>query len=375
MPKTSYAIKPPSRDGRGGRRSFAIQEVKGPKRRTLRLEALDAINRQLQAGQITPQEAAKQVEEVRDALYRARDAETAVRPFSSENAALVDRYWQAEYGDRDLVDPETMKADLNRAVAAVGVLSLLAAPRADLQAAVNAALGKRPNIQRRAVARLNQLLLFAGRDFRLRLAKPVRAEPLFLTWDELTAVLPNLAAPEFRLLAQVAWVTGCRVGEIFAISSAALKPKHLWVATQIDSEGEQRATKTRTGRKVRVLRAEEGRKLVAEWAALAQDTKDKLRQAHHSTTFKAACRKTFPKLPAKHCRFHDLRHSYAISLITRGVPLGLVAQSLGNSVAVCEMHYSGFVLQDEGIETIDRILDDGPRPAKAATPDPLKPVP
>ena len=71
--------------------------------------------------------------------------------------------------------------------------------------------------------------------------------------------------------------------------------------------------------------------------------------------FKSACRAVF-KDKSKHCKWHDLRHSYAIFLLTKGVPIQLVAQSMGNSVSVCEKHYAGFVLTDVGISAINNIL-------------------
>jgi integrase len=348
------AVPPPRR----GRRTFAIQEVRGPDDRSNldpTPESLTAINAAYAAGQIDWAEARKQVEAVRAALYAKRDAESArTDVFHSENAKLLERYWAAEYADRDLVDAASMRTDLARAIAAVGLLSLLAAPRAELQAAVVERLGDRPAIHRRAVDRLNQLLRFAGRDFKLRKPKPERAVVRYLTRDHLLRVLPHLPSDEWRLFAETAWLTGCRLGECFAIQPQSLKPKYLWVAAQLDRKRRVRDTKTGNERKVHVLLGTAGRAVVAAWAAVPKDRKDALRQARHATTFGRACKKAgLPKATP-----HDLRHSYAVYLVSKGVPLTLVAQSLGNSVAVCERYYSGFVLADESLETIDRILSD-----------------
>lgn len=71
--------------------------------------------------------------------------------------------------------------------------------------------------------------------------------------------------------------------------------------------------------------------------------------------FALACKKLF-KDKTKHCKWHDLRHSYAVLLIGRGATITLVAQSMGNSVKVCEEYYSGYVLTSEGIETLSKIV-------------------
>jgi len=355
-PQTSYAIKKPAQKaGRGSRRTFALQEVTGSARRTLKLEALDAINGQWTSGLITYDEALRQVTALRDSLYAERDATTPRLVFSSENLALLDRYWKAEYADRDLIDAPTMLGDLRRAVGAVGTLSLLAAPRTALQDRLNTTFADRPTLQRRAASRLNQLLRFAGRDFSLRKVKAPRPEPQYLTWSELEQVLPNLH-PHFSLLARVAWITGCRAGEIFALTPSSLKAKHIFVSAQVDARGVRRDTKTRSERKVALLRPD-GMDILRQWLAVPEADRAALRLLRHSVVLRRACRRAFPTTPSKWCRFHDLRHSYAVEMISRGVPVTLVAQSLGNSVAVCERYYSGFALQDQGIETIDRLLN------------------
>lgn len=349
--KNSFAIKRP--DAR--RRSFAVVEVRPDgQRSTLKLESLDAVNAQLLAGALSREAAEKQVRAILAGLYAERDRTLPQDLFHSENLQLLDRYWMNQYQDRDLVDPGTMKADLRRAVAAVGHLSLLAAGKPELQTALNARFVGKPSLQRRAAARLNQLLHFAGRGFTLRMVRLARSEPRFLTLDELEQVLPRLPPP-MQALARVAWVTGLRVGEAFALTDAALKQDCLLVATQLDVHGVRRETKTRSVRKVAYLHPD-GEAWVRQFLALPDAVRAALRTERHSVLMRRACKKAFPGVPAKHCHLHDLRHSYAVALVQRGVPISLVAQSLGNSVAVCERYYSGYALVDEGIATIARIL-------------------
>jgi len=347
----SFAIKKPSPTRGNGRRStFAVQEVRESGRNTLPLESVDAINAAFLKGDIDRNEAERQVEEVRAGLYRERDASLPHAVFSSENNQLLDRYWHSEFSERELVDAESMLSDLRRAVAACGIVSLLAASRQDLQTEINERYLDNPTKQRRVVSRLNPLLRFAGRDFKLRKMKPVRPEPLYLSEADLNAVLPHLPSDHLRKAARAAYLTGCRLGELYGLTERSIKTDHLLVSTQLDDDLKRRETKTRSLRKVFMLPG--GEEAVREFLAIPADERSITRKLRHSTLFKRACRKAFPKDSSKHCRFHDLRHSYAVSLISKGAPLTIVAQSLGNSTFVCERYYSGFVMREESFSIL-----------------------
>ena len=350
-----FAIKAPSRTaGKGKRRTFAIQEVDDKGRRTLTLEALDAVNKQLLAGDIDRPEALKQVRALRDQLYRDRDKHAGKPVFASENLQLLDRYWDAEYEHREVIDEDTIRWDLQRAVESVGLLSLLVATRQQLQDELAKRFVGKSEKHRRVASRLNQLLKFAGRDFTLRKPKPTRKLVRHLTLEQFLQVLPRLRSPQFRALAEVAFYTGLRAGEVFALTEAAIRADHLYVDAQVDEALERRDTKTRAARKVWII--ESGLDAVRRWLAVPASERDKLRIVRHATVFRRACKRAFKDRPELHCRFHDLRHSYAIYLVSRGVPLTLVAQSLGNGVSVCEKYYSGFVLTDLSMQLMSKLL-------------------
>lgn len=348
--KKSYAIKPP----RGRRRSFAIQEVDGFKRRTLEIPELDAVNKLLISGKLSLISAKKQVEDLRDSLYAKRDSEDPRLLFHSDNLQLLNRYWTEEYSDRDIVDLASMKADLRRAVESCGSLSMLTASKIDLGNQIAGYCEGNTKKQRRVISRINQLLKYVGRDFVLRKPKESRLDVAYLTDLEMLRVLAQCKDDNFGLLCQIAFWTGLRMGEIFALRPNNIRADYIIVESQIDDEGERRATKTRAVRRAWV--ASDKLELVREWVRLPEEIKIELRDVRHSTLFKRLCRKAYPKDKSKWVRFHDLRHSYAVGLINKGVPINLVAQSLGNSISVCEKYYSGFVLRDEGIDTINRIL-------------------
>lgn len=356
--KPHYAIKNPSKtQGKGKRASFAIQEVTGSNRVTLKLEPVDAVNKLLASGVLTVDQARKQIEAVREALYLQRDKHKPQTVFASENLKLVAAYWAAEYEDRELVDPDSARWDLNRAVAACGILSVVGASKSDLQQAVLDHAPGDVNKRRRVIARLNQLLKFAGRAFELKKPKPVRGDIKHLTEAEFERVVAQIKQPDMKLLCRVAFCTGARVGEALGLTERSVRPDHVQITTQLDSDFKRRETKTRSVRKAAVLEGWEH--YVTEWVALGPEVKLRLRKLQHATLVKRACRRAFPNLEDKYCHFHDLRHSYAVHLVSRGVPLTLVAQSLGNSISVCEKYYSGFVLTDESVERIRTIMRGG----------------
>jgi len=353
--KTSYAIQRPAKTtGKGKRRSFAIQAVTGTKRVPIESEALDAINGLLLGGVISPGEADRQVVALRAALYKERDRHQPSPVFASENQALLGKYWAAEYADRELVDPNSARWGLERAVAAVGNLSLVGAAQTDLQQAVMDHAPDDSGKRRLLITGLNQLLQFAGREFTLRKPKPVREEILHVTAIEFEHMLAQIKKADMKLLCRVAFCTGARVGEAIGLTERSLRPDHVLITTQLDDKFERRETKTRSVRKAAILEGWEH--YVAEWVALDAKTKRRLRKLQHAPLIHRACARAFPGREDKDLCFHDLRHSYAAHLVSHGVPISLVAQSLGNSVSVCEMYYSGFVLTDDSVTRIRTIM-------------------
>ena len=71
---------------------------------------------------------------------------------------------------------------------------------------------------------------------------------------------------------------------------------------------------------------------------------------------KKYCKIAFPDDPTKHLTFHALRHCYAINLLSMGVSMSLVAQSLGNTLSVCQQYYVGFELTNDSIDAIQAIV-------------------
>ncbi len=91
---------------------------------------------------------------------------------------------------------------------------------------------------------------------------------------------------------------------------------------------------------------------IKDFISLAPTTKAQLWSKSRLEIIKRASKKTFPNNPQKKITVHDLRHSYAIHILNQGIFMALVAKALGNSILVCEEHYSDFELSDEGIEAV-----------------------
>lgn len=301
-------------------------------------------------------EALKQLIELKDSLYKSRDLALPKRVFNSQNFKILEDYWDSEYAHRDIIAPEDRKSALKRAVAGVGSLSLAVATRSELQIAVNRHFTDN-NKQRPAVASLNQILKWLGRGFTLNKQREVKRDVSYLTLEEFEKVIAHISPqkPEdamFIALCKAAFATGCRLGELFTLTRSKYHGSFIWVKTQLDENDKERATKTRKERKAFVIK--ERREWIEEWLDI--EDKAKIRHMNHAAKLRRACRKAFPSQNAKHCKFHDIRHSYAIYLLqVKHASLTLVALSLGNGQLVCEKYYGGFILTDYGIDYLDRL--------------------
>jgi len=274
-------------------------------------------------------------------LY-AQDRASVPKVFHSEaNKELLRRYWATEYQHRDLVDVKSARNDFERALAAIGKFSLIAATKEQLQGAV--AKFAKGNKQRRLVERLNTLLKFCSRDFKLHKDRPVRHLVKFVTLADFKILAAQISDKPTRLLVEAAFYTGCRAGELFALNDMSLRGTvRLQVLRQVDRDGLLRETKTRRYREVNIIMV--GVESVKKWCAFKD--KQGLRHLKLSKIVARACKAA--GLPV--ITFHDLRHSYAIHCFSKGLKLKDVADSLGNSVTVCEQHYLGYLPFDDGID-------------------------
>jgi integrase len=348
--KHRYHVRHPRSERR---RSYKIVKQSGSTFETISHPTLDSINNSLKSGQIDPATALKNVRDLVDQLYKKDGAKVFTVTHSEENQRLLERFMDAQYAHRDLVDPMTARYEFERAIAALGPLSLVSASREQLQKQINTNL--KGNKQRRVVGKLNQLLAWLGRDFSLARNKESIEDIKYLSESEFQKILEYLPNNYIRTLHEVCFYGGFRIGEAFALEPAFLNKKvsSIKVLKQIDKEGVKRQTKNRRQRDAYIF--PQGLEAIERWFSERHNISLKERTQMSKRT-KHACKAAFPKDPSKWLKFHDLRHSYAIALLSKGVSIALVAQSIGDSIRVAEKHYVGFILSSESIQMIDRIV-------------------
>lgn len=341
--RTRYSLKRPT----NGRRTFAIMvDTIHPdgqrKQRPLSDNRIDAINKAYLAG---IRDKAIAEAEIHDLLGTLREEEIKRRGgrpvFSEENQRLLEAYWKAEYEQRDIVGVEQARARLKRALEVLGPKSLLTIDKNALQTLLNRRY--KGNKQRDRAAALNQLLKFSGRKFELMLAKPERRLVRYLSAADVATALRHVEEP-YRSLYGACFATGARVGEAFSFTPGAVKEQAVFIDRQLDDDFFERETKNRRNRHAPII--PQFRACVEQWAATPE--KAKYRRDRLAERLQEAC----VRAGVKPITVHDLRHSYAVHLLGRGVSLSMVAQCLANSIQVCQEYYAGFTLTADNVDAV-----------------------
>lgn len=332
-----------------GKRSFAIIRRQGTTNRTLKLPDLDIINERYKKGTIDFETASKLAEDIRARLYKEQKYN---KNFHPDNKKFLDEYWKRKFEKKDITDKRAAFDRLKRAIDAIGELSLLTASQDELQDKIY----KHPQ-QRRIAPALNEMLKFFGRNgVEIPLNKKKRKKPKYFTAQELKRVIAHIECEDPKHMAtlmKAAFGTGMRLGEVYGIEPYHLRNKNkvVYVEQQLRPDGETDTTKTSSSRLVPILPAFE--KDVVEWVMkVPEEKKLESRIWRHAEIVKNAAIKVFPNNPDKHCVFHDLRHSYAITMLQLGFSMTTVAQCLGNSWQVCQEYYAGFDLTNENVAAI-----------------------
>lgn len=152
--------------------------------------------------------------------------------------------------------------------------------------------------------------------------------------DDEAKRLVNACAAEFKPLVQAALLTGCRYGELVALSVADFKADAGTLHIRISKSGKPR----------HVILTDEGKRFFTALTAGKTGTTLIFTKeggvpwgtSHQQRPFKTAVANA--KLDA--LTFHELRHSYASRLVMAGAPLAVVAAQLGHSdTRMVEKHY------------------------------------
>ncbi len=176
-----------------------------------------------------------------------------------------------------------------------------------------------------------------------------KARVRYLLDDEITRLV-NACPPDFRQLVTGALLTGCRYGELSAMTardfdarsgtvtigrSKSGKPRHV----ALTDEGTQFFKLVSAG-KVGTARLFERDKLVKQATrdAKAETTRSGWSKSDQFRLIRAAC--VAAKI-APAVSFHELRHTYGSRLAMRGVGMGVIAAQLGHTdTRMTERHYA-----------------------------------
>lgn len=364
-PQPEFKIDPPT----GRAKSFRIR-FKSPDTANLwqpvKRAEIDAINADLKAGAIGFEIAFAHLKVIRDSLYKERNKTRKKPAFLQDNLAIVADMAKEKYNHRRrkrMKRPEESIADLNRAAEAAGMLPLRSCDLEDLEEHLDETLGDRPRTLKRRITWINSILRYLGRETIETIKDTGRPHVKYLNEDEFKKVLPHLKEPD-RLLAEIAFYTGLRLGEIFYLQPKHVRKNTLWVEKQmtdtwVKQDGAFKIDTPKTGVERDTLLPERVRKTVLKWVGIPLEDRQPWRKYAYSHNLKRACRKVFSD-KEKYLNFHALRHCNAIWLLHEGASIYEVAQLLGNAVNVTERYYSGFAVKKESIDRLAASINKQP---------------
>jgi integrase len=184
----------------------------------------------------------------------------------------------------------------------------------------------------------------------------VKARTRFLTLEE-QVKLVNACKGDFRNLVCGALLTGCRYGELKRMLCRDYDPQN----------GTVLVAESKGGKPRHIYLTEEGRKLFDELTAgrgpddfvftngeqgRKKATRGKWRRGEQAPRMSEACKKAGIE-PAT---FHELRHTYASTLVNRGCSMPVVAKLLGHAnTMMTEKHYAHLArntVRDELLKTM-----------------------
>jgi integrase len=368
--KPYYHVEPPRKAKPSSkyrpRKTFVIQakwkdEEGKNKKETIRNAEIDQINKLFLAGEIDFDRAKTMCMSLKDQLVRERDKDAPLLLCHEDNIRLFEKMWEDKYIFRTNKDLKGTRRSIIRAMEVVGHLSIETATRNQILERVKKQVKAGEANEEHTLMRLKEFFKYAGRTDELP-SKLTRSkssgEVKHLTVEEFNQVVPHIKDPLIKLLSQVAFATGMRTGEIFAIhrQDVSADMTSIFLKVQISRKREEEPPKREKTRRLLVLPW--GIKYLKELLEkYPEPMLLKKRNEKLAEQFKLACQAAFPDDRRKHLVFHDNRHSYAIFLLSEArLNITEVALMIGDSVKVTQNHYVGHVLNDNSLENLKNIL-------------------
>lgn len=402
MPKvvrTNFLLKHPDFKGRDAF-SITVREILDegkPKYSLLKNDRLNALNKQWQKSKKTVTERdrllflAKEIRAELNRIQRQREGRERLLK-QSDNIQILNDFIETNLEGRGIKSEKDQINDFTRAVYLLENVSLKTATIKVLQKQVDKI--EKNSIHRRTCSRLNSLLAFYGRGERLR-AKKYNLIPFIISEENFLRLLPQVEVlgekdefnPPLKNLFVTLFYTGMRTGEAFALStddSSSIRfpfeLNHIQKdLVKVNSQMERIQTKDRkiqiclpkTGKeRTTIISNQQAIKSIKEWAQVPIEKKYEMRFFNYSAILKRALQKAFPSDYHKHfseMKLHDLRHSYATSLLQKGLGITHISKLLGNSVLVCEKYYLRHSYDEEGMSLIRSILTENTAKIKIAS--------
>jgi len=310
-------------------------------------ESLDKVNEQFKAGKLNQDQAETILRERIRIAHVARNAPKVTeihKIISDVNLTAFSSFWADLYEHKRLIDSSSSKNDFYRALVAIEPLSLHTLTEKQV---LNKLKSQEISKQRRIIFRLREVLAWLKRGVKITLPDEELLEIEYISIEEMEKLRQFVPEPMNYLVAAL-FHTGCRLGEAMAIETNKISTKEqtILIDSQIDIKNKKRSPKRKRAGRVKITGDFE---LVLNWAKV----KDK-------TQYREKFQTILPQISedkiGKRITAHDLRHSHAIYLLSKGINLSLVAKQLRNRIEVCQKYYSGYSHQDETLDAIGRAL-------------------
>lgn len=348
-------------------RSFRIRQkspwTKG-KWSPVLLPQIDLANEHFRSNTISKEHTSDKLKEVLASLYEARDRTKTKPKFMEGNLKLVDKLWAEKYPPRvrrAMKRPDDSLREYKLAAVACGLFPLDTCDLSELADYLDGTLGEDPKRHARRVIWINSILDWLKRPRIDAIDVRERDVVTYLTEPEYLVMRTHIRNPDYRLLADIAFYTGMRAGEIFYLRPEHIRETHILVEFQMltkkDKTGHYKRDTPKDGNPRIVLLADAIKDRITAWAARPLEEKEALRTKSISKIVRNACLKVNKVDPLKNCSFHGLRHCNAIWLLSKHASIHEVAQHLGDVVSTVERYYSGFVLKQDSIDRLKKTID------------------
>lgn len=299
-------------------------------------EELNQINSNYKSGILLISEAYSQVLHLKEKLLPKQQEDD----FLKSNIVAIEKLKASFKRDRKKESDEAIHLDYKRILTLLGKDSIINIDIIELKKRIiNSNLA--PYTQNRVILFTNKLLKFVNRNEKINKID-ADFETKFLTEEDLELLLPSLSKID-QSITRIFFYTGLRLGELFGIKNPQNKYNkesgELKIIMQLKEDLYYDTLKRNSRRTVKISNII--KKDFESFLELNEEFLKKYRNKFSKHLLKAS-RATF-KEDTKHISTHDLRHSFAMHCLQRNISISHIAKLLGNSVSVCERHYTSGV--------------------------------